>query len=228
MKTDFMYYILDLSADTAIIGSQYPQVQKMKAGYDYNALNAADKLSRYYQALPEFTPNMDSFVLHGHAKPTDFLSSALTGPWGHIVSEKVKHILEGFKLPPVHAFYPIQMKYRKGELHGYYWLHMICDLTDIVDYRGSTFYVKNFRSDLGGIKVSSREDLLLKREHLKEDLGDIGITICAKKIKLVHPVEYDFFSVGFFDSNDYITPSLKETLEQEGATGITIKVSSVL
>ena len=200
-----MYYTLELSSDTNIIGSQYPQIQKMKSGYNYDGPNSVYKVGRCYQSLPNFIPDFDSFVLHSRAKPTDFLSNVFTGPWGYIVSEKVKKILLNFKLP-LHDFYPIKLNYRKQQLDNYYWFHIVCDLTDIVDYPASTFFIyKDYSYDLGDIQISSKEYLMAKRKQIEEQNKGHNITIWAKKIQLTKMIEYDLFHIGRFDSDKYIT-----------------------
>ena len=194
----------------------------MKPGYDYDSPQSVYKLGRCYKTLPDFVPDLDGFVLHSKAKPTDFLSTSLTSR-GYIINEKVKNILQNFKLP-LHAFYPIELRYKKQLVDKYYWLHVICDLTGIVDYSASTFFIyKDYSYDLGVIKVSSKEELLQKRSVIEEKNKGHNVTIWAKSLRLIEKVEYDFFKIGIYDSNKYISQKLYDTFNQEKTTGITVK-----
>jgi hypothetical protein len=216
------HYILNLSSETSIIGNQYPQIQKMKPRYDYDGPHTVYKLGRHYQALPDFSPDLDGFVLHSGAKPTDFLSNVFSSPNGFIVSEKVKNILQKLSLP-LHSFYPIKLYHKKQQIGNYYWLHVICDLTEIVDYPASAFFIyKDYSFDLGPVQVSSKEMLLLKKSNLKGKNKDHNITIWAKKLKLTQNVKYDFFDIGSFDNNHYISQQLKNIFEKEKVNGIVI------
>jgi len=221
-----MHYTLKLSSDTCIIGSEYPQIQKMKPGYDYEGICSVYKLGRCYQALPDFVPDLDGFVLHSRAKLTDFLSNVFSSPQGFIISERVKNILQDFKLP-LHDFYSIKLYHKKKTIDNYYWLHIICDLTNIVNYPESDFYIyKDYSYDLGNIRVFSKEDLLEKKSYLKEKNKGHSITIWAKELKLTQKVEYDFFDIGSFVENHYITEQLKNRLEKEKVNGIAIQSPS--
>jgi hypothetical protein len=63
-----------LTHASAGIGRTYPQHQDMAAGYDYDAPDSVHQLP--YDALPDFEPNFNTVVIHGHAKLTDLISSA--------------------------------------------------------------------------------------------------------------------------------------------------------
>jgi hypothetical protein len=103
------------------IGRTYPQHQEMGRGYDYNAPNSVHKFS--YDALPEFEPNFNTVIIHGHAKLTDLLSSAPIINTGFLVSARLRELLERFALP-LHRFYPVPMTHRKKPVDGYCWLQL--------------------------------------------------------------------------------------------------------
>src|SRR4051812_30041341 len=109
-----MYYSFDFSTEKKDVGSEFPQIQKMKSGYNSDGPHSVYKLGRCYEALPNFTPDLDGFILHSRAKKTDFISKSLTSR-GFIISEKVKRILSQYKLP-LHAFYPIKLYHKKQKV----------------------------------------------------------------------------------------------------------------
>lgn len=98
-----------LNYATEGIGRTCPQHQEMGRGYDYDAPDSVHKLP--YDALPDFEPNFNTVVVHGHAKLTDLLSSAPIINTGYLVSPRLRVELERFALPP-HRFYPVPMTHR--------------------------------------------------------------------------------------------------------------------
>ncbi len=222
-----MYYIFDFATDKNIIGSEFPQIQKMTANYNYDSTNSVYALGRCYENLPNFNPDLDGFILHSKSLRTDFISNAIISN-GFIVSKRVKDILKQFSLP-LHAFYSIDLYHKKQAIDNYYWLHLISDLTDYVDYPKSSFFIyKDYTYNLGAINISSKEDFLFQKTKLKEQNKEHTITIWAERLFLNREIKYDLFEVGMFDSNHYITESLKVALEIEKVTGITISPSPIL
>jgi hypothetical protein len=110
-----------LNYTTEGIGRTYPQHQEMGRGYDYGAPNSVHKLP--YDALPDFEPNFNTVVIHGHAKLTDLLSSAPIINSGYLVSPRLRVELERFALPP-HRYYPAPMTHRGKPVAGYCWLQL--------------------------------------------------------------------------------------------------------
>lgn len=216
------YYIIQPAVDTPETGSVFPQVQKMRPGYNYQAVNSVHALSREVEHLPEYLPDLDYFVVNGKAKLTDLLSVSVAYG-GFLISPKFKELLEQCNLP-VHKFFPAKVFYQK-KMYDYYWMHVICDLTNDVDYTHSTFFVyHNYSQNLGFVTVSSKEDLLRKKEKLKKDNPDKTVTIWAEKIFLQPSAisNLDLFQIGLFDSNYYISGKLKEKIIDHKIFGISI------
>jgi hypothetical protein len=103
------------------IGRTFPQHQEMGRGYDYDAPNSVHKLP--YDALPDFEPNFNTVIIHGHARLTDLLSSAPIINTGFLVSPRLRAVLEEFRLP-LHCFYPVPMTHRNKPVAGYFWLQL--------------------------------------------------------------------------------------------------------
>jgi hypothetical protein len=110
-----------LNNATEGIGRTYPQHQEMGRGYNYDAPDSVHKLP--YDALPDFEPNFNTVVIHGHAKLTDLLSSAPIKNTGYLVSPRLRALLEQFALP-LHRFYPVPVTHRNKPVAGYCWLQL--------------------------------------------------------------------------------------------------------
>lgn len=110
-----------LNNATEGIGRAYPQHQEMGRKYDYDAPDSVHKLP--YDVLPDFEPNFNTVVVHGHARLTDLLSSAPIKNTGYLVSSRLREVLEGFVLPP-HKFYPVPMTHRSKPVAGYFWVQL--------------------------------------------------------------------------------------------------------
>ena len=216
------FYIVSPATNTTETGSEYPQVQKMAPEYNYQAKNSVYAVSKTLDKIPDYKPNLDYFIVSEKAKLTDILSvSTIHG--GFLISPSYKKILENFNLP-LHKFFNANVFY-KQKFFKYYWLHIICDLTNNVDYSNSEFIAfYNYKHDLGTIKISTKEDFLQKKIELKNNNPGKTITIWAKKIafKKVFNSNLDLFKIGMFDSNFYITGKLKEKIYSEKITGCSI------
>ncbi len=107
--------------DTAKDIGTYPQHQSMGAGYDFDAPHSVHQLP--YDALPDFEPNFNTILIHGHARRTDLISSAPIRNTGYLVSSRLRAVLEQFALPR-HRFYPVPASHRGKPVSGYFWLQL--------------------------------------------------------------------------------------------------------
>ncbi|MDO6433266.1 hypothetical protein Q4E93_21830 [Flavitalea sp. BT771] len=222
------YYIIEPACNTIETGSQYPQVQEMGPDYDYKAGNSVYALSRCVYNFPDFVPNLDYFVVKGKAKLTDLLSVApING--GLLISSRFKELLENFSLVS-HRFYPSKVSYKRT-FYEYYWMHIISNLTDLVDYPASTFFTYfNYTHNLGYTAVSSKEDYLFQKSEIKKNNPGKSITLWAEKIKLSDHFDksLDLFEISSFDSNFYISEQLKAAIISINLTGCNIKPATNL
>jgi hypothetical protein len=222
------YYIFKPAVNTSETGSAYPQIQKMVDGYNYKAPNSVHALSREVEKLPTYEPNLDYFVVHNRAKLSDILSVApISG--GFIISEKLKNILVNFNLPK-HKFYPAKLQY-KEKYYNYYWMHIICNLTENVDYQKSIFFVYyNFSKNMGYIDISSKNELIQKEQNLKMQNPGKLVVIWAEKISLNQSFDrtLDLFKIGTFDSNYYVSQSLQQVILKEKVSGCSLILATNL
>lgn len=214
------YNILDFDCNSKETGPIYPQVQKMSSGYDNKADNSIKKLFRHWKSFPDFKPNLDSFVLEPKSKQTDILSNALSSR-GIILNSKAKAIFESVKTCPI-QFYEASVIHHRQLLDDYFWMHIVSDYTDFVDYTNSTFFIyQNFMKNIGYIEVLSKEDLIEKEEKLKRDNPNTTLAIWSEKIKMLSSfdMELQLFTICKFDANLYIDQSLKNILIENKITG---------
>jgi hypothetical protein len=218
------YGIFSLECDTKETGPIYPQVQRMSDGYDYKAENATRKLFRHWKSFPEFRPNLDSFVLDAKSRQTDILSNSLSSR-GLILNSKARAIFESAKTCPV-KFYKASVIHNNKLLTDYFWMHIVSDYTEFVDYTNSTFFIyQNFMKNLGQIEVFSKEDLIEKEEKLKKDNPSTTLAIWSERIKMIPSFDLtlELFEIGKFDSNLYVGQSLKSVLIDNRITGYKIE-----
>jgi hypothetical protein len=217
------YYIFNFAVNTLEVGSQFPQIQKMSPEYNYKAFNSVYELSKLYDDFPDFTPNLDYFVLVSRAKLTDLLSvSVLRG--GFLISEELKTIFDKFKISS-HKYYRAKVKYGGIYYENYYWMHIVSDLTSFVNYQNSLFFVyHNFSQNLGEIEIISKEDLLQKEKKIKSDNPGKTIAIWAKKIELLPTFDksLDLFKISRIDGNFYISENLKNAIVNKKISGLNI------
>jgi len=216
------YYIFEPACDTPETGSQYPQVQKMGAGYDFESSNSVRVLSKSYKDFPDFKPNFDYLVVHAQAKLTDLLSIAVIHG-GFLISERLKRVFEGLNIAP-HRFYSAKLKHRKAFYENYYWMYIICNLSSFVDYKKSSFYVYDYFHSLGFIEVNSKEEYSQKEKKLKDKNPDKAVTIWAQKIYLNESFDrnLDLFEIGTFNANYFISERLGNAIIEEKITGCSI------
>ena len=221
------FNILDFACGTQDTGPLFPQIQEMSKGYDYDAENSVDELAKFYDTLPSFEPNLDAFILHKQAKPTDFLSNSLTSV-GYLVSEKAKTLLSQFNLPE-HKFYPASVLHKNEPLKGYYWLQIINDFRKFVDYGKSHFFIyQNFSKNAGSIKIQSEQDYLEKNSSIR--INDPTLCIWANKISFTDkfPSHLDFFALSKFNSNTFVSKKLSQSLMDHIITGLVIKSTNII
>lgn len=223
------YYILKPATNTIETGPVFPQVQKMSPNYDFDAINSVYALSKKAQDFPDFNPNLDYFIVHNKAKLTDILSNSILPTTGFLITEKFKTLLADFKLMS-HQFYNAKLYYKK-EFHQYNWLHFKTDLINTIDFKNSSFIILlNYAHNLGHVEISSMQDYNLKKEKIKADNVGKTVSLWAEKITLSPSFDkqLDFFKIGTFDSNYYISEKLKTAIYSQKITGCNISFANNL
>jgi len=211
-----MYYIFDLSLDPKIVGTDFPQAYKFIKEYNPNGNQAIFELYKYKTNFPDFVPDLSGIMLSGQAKLTDFISNAFGSI---IVSPKGKEILQRFNLCS-HRFYPCTL-HSRGKVYHYFWLQLISDYSDYVDYKKSTFVEYNYSIRRGSLFVASKEEMLRKREEIKKLYEGTNWTIWGDKIVMnsTFNKELDLFIISRIDGNTYISERLHNEIVKNNLTG---------
>ena len=212
------YYIIKDSTDPKIVGSGFPQAYDFIKGYNPEPPSGIHTFMDYRTSFPDFEPDLDGIKLSGRAKKTDFISEGFL--YGMIISPKAKSIIEKYNLCP-HRFYPLGLYIRKVK-HDYFLFRINSNYSDFVDYRKSTFVEYRLTTSKKGeiIPIKSKDDLLKKREKLKEEY-DVAQTIWGDKIVMNKKFDknLDFFSIGIIDASTYISERLMNDILSNGLTG---------
>jgi hypothetical protein len=218
------YYIFKNACATKETGPEFPQIQKMGDGYNYDAIDSVDFFSKNNR-FPDFVPNLDHFVLQHQAKVTDLLSSVFSGVNCFIVSKKFRDIVSNYKLPN-HNYYSCTIKHKNSIITDYYLLQIISDYKDFVDYKSSAFIIKeNYSKKLSDISITSEQDFLEKTERIKKENKFFSIWVEKVKLKKEFDKSIELFSIANFDRNFYISNILQEELVRKKVTGIETPVA---
>jgi hypothetical protein len=218
------YYILTYSIDHKVIGPDYPQAGP---GKDYNRKGPHAYPNVHHNEFPDFIPDLDYFELHKKAPLTDFVSSGLSH--GFIVSQRVKDLLQDYKIVP-HRFYPMRMKRGNEFFDHYYWMHIVSDLSDYVDFQKTKFFVSDYLKKIGDIDISTKDEYLEVIKKFMDDTKEGFKNVEASKVAMLTKfmdLHLDLFVISYFDNERNISQSLKDRLIKEKVTGIEIKESKI-
>ena len=139
----------------------YVQTKGFVDGYDMYGPHSMWKLND--EEFPNFVPDL-RFDLEEKAKLTDVVSASNISARGFLINEKVKNIFESCKLPE-HRYYDATINVN-GEIHKYYWLHLLYNDLSLVDFPNSSFYLTSIGDNLGSVPVQSVDDYFLKLKEL--------------------------------------------------------------
>ena len=219
------YYALKNSTGDDIGDISGIQIESRSPGYRYN-----DKDS--YQFLPDlappnFTPNLDYFIIEKKANVTDFIScTGIIYATGFIISENAKQIFEQFKLMH-HYFYPIRLLH-KNKFYQYHWLHFAEDYIYHIEYSKSSFVTKKPAPwDIPGwdeqilpVKIDSPQTMIAIR---KENAGIRTIAPTELHMDKSFDDGLDLFAFSSFGENNVvISEKLKDAITKWHLTGTEI------
>ncbi|MDR1199399.1 MAG: hypothetical protein LBK94_10410, partial [Prevotellaceae bacterium] len=208
------------SLDAKTVGTDFPQAYNFIKEYNPDGMHAIFELYKYHTEFPDFTPDLSGIMLSGRAKLTDFVSNGFTSN-SKIISPRTKEILEKFNLCR-HRFYDMILHVRKVP-YKYYWMHIISDYSDFVDYKETTFFEKYVFSKRGNqVKADSKKELLEKREILEKNNPGKYVTIWGDNIVMNSEFnkELDFFEICIIDGSLYVSERLKEEIIRNNLTGL--------
>ena len=217
-----MYYIVKDSLDEKTVGTDYPQTHDFIKGYKMDAHHALDEFyagkKKHYPDFPDFIPDLGGMKLSGRAKLTDWVSTSFGGA---LLTPRFKEILEKYNLCP-HRFYPVTL-YARNVPHEYFYLHIISDYSDFVDYEKSTFVEYDFNYKGNYVEINSKKELLEEKKKIKEKNKGKNITIWGNEIIMSSKfidMELDFFEICIIDGSLYASERLVDDIIKNNLTGL--------
>ncbi len=149
------YYLLSHSAVKKIVGD-FPQTVSTEVIDVNNEFEPTSRANLTNKHFPTVQPNLE-FELSNKAKLTDVISASNIEARGLLVNEKVKTILEQFNILN-HKFYPGSVTV-KGKKTPYYWLHIVNNSLEGIDFEKSKFMEIGFTGrKIGDVEINSLKD----------------------------------------------------------------------
>jgi hypothetical protein len=219
------YYNLKNSIDLKEIGGDFPQVQRTYDGYDKKAPDSYLKVKS--SAFPDFAPNLYYFTMNPKGKLTDMISTSMLTGSGSLVSERFKNLLEdGFTLAP-HRFYPASLKYKGEFRNDYYWMHVVSDNTEYIDFEHTKCYIRAAGSlEKHPIEIMSASDLRTKMLPLLMESKFIESAEVFLQGKFYNQ-KLDCFQIGSIATGTFISKELKGRIIQEKITGVDMPPAAI-
>ena len=191
------YFIVEDSLDEKVVGKDFPQAYKFIKGYNPDAPNMLFSIYKYRESFPDYIPDLDGIMLSGSAKLTNIVSNGFS-PFFFIIDERVKQLLEQYKLCP-HRFYPLGL-YKRKVKYNYFLLYIVSNYIDYVDCAKTSFIEYNIAS---GKKKGYTQTIWGNRIVMNDQFDS----------------ELDFFTITRIDGRQYISERLKNAIEANGLTG---------
>ena len=220
-ETSFELFEISHCTDTSIIGREYPQV-------DFIDLEKAHSINYHNK------PNIFEFnkiTLHKTSKLTDIVSTAAISAHGFMLSKKALDIFTSKNIGK-HSIYPANLIH-KGASYKYFYLLFDNDITNEIDFKQSTFFIANL---LGkpqmDININSPKEFESTRNKIKK--GEfknikksyyLRVKNCVFKNSINN---ISFFTLRPLGVTQFINKELKDKLESNNITGLSIKSTQKL
>lgn len=209
------YYVLKNSAEVAVVGSEYPQIDS--CGGTMNR-QASDSVYKVYDKFPSFIPNLNHLVLHKKAKLTDVLSCVFINS-GFIISNKVKLVLSKYNIVN-YKYYPAVIRHNGAMIEdNYSWFFPVGDISGQINYAKTDFF-KFFSYDIEKRKthllINSKEDL----EIAMKNSSSLERVRTSKYILNDGAfIDKDLFFIHRADTRVYVSETLAEDFKNSGILG---------
>lgn len=215
-----MYYLLNNAKTRKQVGTQF-QTKGFVDNYDIDGPNSRVHLK--YDEFPDFVPDL-RFELEEKAKLTDVVKPDNISLNGFLINEKVKRIFEQCRLPE-HRYFEASLLDQEGNVHPYYWLHLISNAYQMVDFSQSVFRKSDFPLKMR----STKNDPIYPIKDLdnfldtKNSLFDKDEYIVLDVLKIRNCQSFDMLYFGNLWINaKIISERMAELLKKEKITGIDI------
>lgn len=214
-----MYYKLKNAITRKQVGIQF-QTKGFVDGYDIDGPNSRVHLD--YDVFPSFVPDL-RFELEEKAKLTDVVKPDNISAKGFLINEKVKNIFDQCNLPE-HRYYEASLLDHDGHILPYYWLHLISNDYQMIDFEKSVFRKSVFSlksSDIKSESIIQVKDLNDYQEKNLELKHESYVVLDILKVSNISNFDMLYFSkldIRFA----YISEKLATMLKKAKVTGIDI------
>ncbi len=211
------WYSIRTSTDENVTGT-LPQADGMKSGYNIKKNDSVWNVPNL--KMPNFNPDLDYFILEKKATLTDIISVGFISASGFLVTDKVKKILDAFKLP-LHKYFSAKVMYQR-EIHpNYYWLHFLDDNSKDIDFLKSEFELTH---PLPFFRESS---IILKNKEYNvisaNAIANPTFVLFPLKMKILSLNNYDFFLFDFLYPKYIINNLIINELKKRLVTGLDLQ-----
>lgn len=213
------YHLIKNSSNRKEIGC-YPQCEGVPDGYDFGMYDNPNSITNLNNDFfPDFEPEI-IVQLDKKAKLTDVVSHTNFYSRGLFVNEKVKNILEHFKLPN-HKFYSGTLIYNKQKLQ-YYWFHLVKKDLHGIDFVQSEFRTGFSPNDLDDevLEVNSYDDFKNYKKVKPKPFNIWGSNIKLEEKYCNYNLDIIYFP--FIHRDIFASENLVNKLKEEKITGLDI------
>lgn len=217
-----MYYIIEATYDSKVIGLIYPQCQKLIKGYDEDMEGGlywlCDKIRKKQDVL--ITPSIDCYTLSLRSKVTNALSTVCFEP---LLDKKTIDIISQYNIGNHQIF---QSKVLRNKIYyDYYYLYLKENVLNHIDLKKTIFIEEDSSHNRYELftGISSLEELDDIRDNLWDTPGGIRLLRPFKVFfKKTFNKNWDIFNIPIIDQTSYayISQRLKDHLERENITGL--------
>jgi hypothetical protein len=217
------YYKFNYAVDTEETGHVFMQIKDESSALNRERLNSVFLLES--DKFPAFVPNLNYYELETAAKLTDLLSGGIPPGAngglvdGFIINKKLRNIFQQH-ITCKCQYYPTCIKVKNNFYDDYFFMHVVSDLPDYIDYEKTPFFIKEYGDDLGSVKVNSKTEY----ESFNKQLEGMKF-LSSNKPNLKKEIigQYDLFVETHFKYSFYISEKLKNTLLEAKITGISFE-----
>jgi hypothetical protein len=217
------YYLLSNATDEKEIGKTYPQCKGVPNGYTFAWYDEPDSMTNLInKEFPKNNPNL-IFELEEKAILTDVVSPSNISARGILMNERALNIINKKKILN-NEIYSGELK-KGNEKFKYYWLHLVHDNFDNIDFINSNFIETNlFRHKVSDLKIENEYQFKIEFEKCLKRSNIISV----ERLKLKTTFNYDLFFFPKIHSDLIVSEVLLNKLESENITGITSKPADFL
>lgn len=220
-----LFFMLDHSTSPKIIGRRFPQISDLSDGFNYDR-DAPNSIFRV-NIWGELPANLaiPNYVLHGHAKRTDLISSG--GQHSHLmlISTDLKKLIQDFKLPKIQTFGTKVV--RNKDSYEYYVFFLPENLYQFIDFSLSSFALVPMGGERPVAIQKPEIHTLTEFEKWVKEYPYL-IRINSKRLKVVAEklvldtknIPYDIFRIIGPVSGYFLSERIKNAIQEAGLTGL--------